>query len=208
MRNLYALFLIPLSLFAAHVVVENEQGEEYLFEVNLQEENLEDFFQAIEGVDMEGLDVLVHLPYLERVAFWNKKAERQSGGSLGYPRDYSSGYTQEEFSDIQFIVRTLADKSLVTIAKERYSLESAGDRIDHVHPLNFLLAVFTDEEMKVAVRNIRSKGWVWSNFIGGIRQTLSTESDINNVVPYVQDFANKLEIGIQIVLPAVRSRGD
>ena len=207
MKKLCSLFfLLPLSLFAAHVVVENEGGENYLFEVDLQQESISDFLKTIEGVDEESLDFLVHIPYVERVAFWNKKAERHSGESLGYPRDYPGGVNTNEYNDIHFIVKTLADKSLVTIAKERYSLESAGDRIDHVHPLNFLLAVFTDEELKVGIRNIRGKGWVWSNFIAGIKQTLTTESQVKNIMPHLQDFASKLDIAVQLILPAARSQ--
>lgn len=191
MRKLCALLLLPLSLFA-------KQASHY--------DRL-----AVSIVDSEGQQnhvdelVITHARQ-QRKAAWNKKAERQSGAPLGYPRDYAGGYTEEEFNDIQFIVRTLADKSLVTIAKERYSLEAAGDRIDHVHPLNFLLAIFEDEQLKVAVRNIRGKGWVWSNFMSGIRQTLSTEMDINNITPHLKDFAEKLEVGMQLLLPPVRSR--
>ena len=206
MRGLSAFLLLPFTLFAAHVVVENEKGEEFLFEVNLQRESLQEFFQLIEDVDEEEADMLVHIPYMGKIALWNRKAERQAGGSLGYPRDYARGFSQQELTDVQFIVRTLADKSLVTIAKERYSLEAAGDRIEDLHPLNFLLAVFTDEEMKVAVRNIRGKGWVWSNFYGGIKQSLVTESEINNVLPHLEDFADKLSIDIQLLVPSVRSR--
>ncbi len=141
----------------------------------------------------------------EELAFWHKQTERQPGRSLGYPRDYVHGVTPSELSDIRFIVKTLADKSLVTIAKERCSLEAAGERIDHVHPLNFLLMIFTDEELKVAIRNIRGNGWAWSNFVGGIKQTLTTESAINNVMPHVQDFAHKLDISVQLILPSLRS---
>ncbi|MCH9610411.1 MAG: hypothetical protein S4CHLAM81_12860 [Chlamydiales bacterium] len=161
---------------------------------------------------MYKLALLILMPFtlcatnIEQASFWNGRAETKRGGPLGYPRDYSIGFSEEEFADIQFIVLTLADKSLVSIAKERYALESAGDRIDHVHPLNFLLAVFTNEELKVGVRNIRGKGWVWSNFVGGIKQTLSTEAQINNVMPFLQDFTSKLEISVPVVLPAVRSK--
>ena len=132
--------------------------------------------------------------------------ERQSGGPLGYPRDYAVGLSNDERRDIQFIVRTLADKSLVTIAKERYSIEAAGSRIDHVHPFNFLLAIFLDEELKVAIRNIRGKGWVWANFMSSLKQTLSTEMAIQNIFPHLQDFAGKLSIDSQLIIPAVRSR--
>ena len=137
--------------------------------------------------------------------FWKKKAERQTGGALGYPRDYPGGVTEAESQDIHYIVKVLADKSIVTIARKRYSLEAAGDRIDHVHPLNFLLTVFLDEELKIAMRNIRGNGWVWSNFIGGIKQTLTVESRINNVIPHIGNFAGRLEIESDLIMPAVRS---
>lgn len=142
-----------------------------------------------------------------RTIRWNnKKAERHNGKALGYPRDYSCGVTANEKENIHFIVKTLADKSLIVIAKERYSLEAAGDRIDHVHPLNFLLVIFSDEEMKVAIRNIRGKGWVWSNFLGGLKDTLNAESQIKNILPYVNDFAAKLNIDPNLILPAIQSK--
>jgi len=201
-----ALFcLLPITLFAAQIVVEEQNGETSIFEVDLQEESLDHFLCELEKTE-KITNMLVYIPYGERVSFRNVKAERMSGTYLGYPRDYPGGLTTEELNDIHFIVRTLADKSLITIAKERYSLEAAGDRIDHVHPLNFLLTIFSDEELKVAVRNIRGKGWVWSNFLSGLKQTLSTESEINNVMPHMQDFSSRLEVGIHLLLPAVRSR--
>lgn len=143
---------------------------------------------------------------VERVRSWQKKAERRSGGSLGYPRDYSAGISEADRNDIHFIVTTLADKSLITIAKERYSLEAAGDRIDHVHPFNFLRTIFEDEELKVAIRNIRGKGWVWSNFVAGIKDTLATESAIQNVSPHVNDFARSLCIQPKLIMPAVQTK--
>ena len=136
---------------------------------------------------------------------WKKRAQRQSGASLGHPRDYKGGVTECEAADVRFIVSTLANKSLITIAKEKSNLEAAGDRIDHVHPLNFLLVIFTDEELKVGIRNIRGKGWVWSSFVCGIKTTLATESAIRNVMPYLSDFAKKLEVNQKLLLPAVRA---
>ncbi len=197
--------LLPMTLFAAHLVVQEQNGETAIFEVDLEEEFLNQFLWELEKTE-KMTDLLVYLSYPERVFFHNTKAERMSGTYLGYPRDYPGGVTAEEFKDIHFIVRTLADKSLITIAKERYSLEAAGDRIDHVHPLNFLLTIFSNEELKVAIRNIRGKGWVWSNFLSGLKQTLSTEFEINNVMPHMQDFSSRLEVGIHLLLPAVRSR--
>jgi len=67
---------------------------------------------------------------------------------------------------------------LISIAIAKGDLVAAGDRIDHVHPLRFLEAVFTDEELKVGIRNIRGKGWVWNHFVGGLKDSLSTEFNI------------------------------
>lgn len=125
---------------------------------------------------------------------WDKaKDMRKHGQFLGYPRDYYRGLSHEEQNDIRFIVNFLANHSILKIAAHRSDLEAAGDRIDQVHPLNFLAYVFCHEELKVCFHNIRSKGWVWGDFIGGLKESLMTEAKNSNMKDeYVRDFSKKV----------------
>lgn len=117
------------------------------------------------------------------------------GGPLGYPRNYANEVTPEEKNDIRFIVLCLANKSLVSIAMAKAELESAGDRIDHLHPFRFLEAILGDPEMHPAAKKIRVKRWVWNHFTGGVKQSLATEASINNLRDeFLADFITRLEV--------------
>lgn len=97
-------------------------------------------------------------------------------------RIYDEPVTKEEKKDISFIITYLADKSLISLLRHKSSLEDAGSRIDHVHPLRFLMCVFTDEELKDGIKSIYKRGgWVWSDFIGGLKNSLKDEFQRNNL---------------------------
>ncbi len=134
-------------------------------------------------------------------------AARRQGGYLGYPRNYHAPLAPNEIADIRYIVTFLANKSIISIFNNQSSLESAGDRIDHIHPLRFLEAVFGDDELKVGVRNIRNKSLVWKDFIGGVKESLTTESSIGNVNDQqLLDFCTRLKISYHNVSPLVMQK--
>lgn len=140
------------------------------------------------------------------VAWLQDTNAKAHGEYLGRPRDYNAPLTTNEKSDIRYIITTLASKSLISIAKNRSQLEAAGDRIDHIHPLKFLLAVFTDEELKVGIRNIRGRGWVWNDFISGICQSFSTESSIGNLkLDFIQNFAALTKIQTMQIMTQIQN---
>lgn len=126
------------------------------------------------------------------------------GDPLGYPRVYDLEVNPQEKADIRFIITTLANKSLLSIALIKGELESAGERISHVHPLRFLMTIFQDEELKVGIRNIRSKGWAWNHFVGGLKHSLAAEMHRNNMKDeYLLSFAQMLKIEMNLILPAI-----
>lgn len=117
------------------------------------------------------------------------------------PRSYAAGVAASEAADISYIVKTLANSSLPKIKSAESALKKAGDRIDPIHPLQFLGYVFTTEELKVAIRNLQGRSWVWSDFISGLTDTLAEENGKNNIQPYLQDFANKINVNVNIIAP-------
>lgn len=138
---------------------------------------------------------------------WSFKAARNQGGYLGYPRNYHIELSREEKADIRFIVTFLANKSLITIGLAKADLEAAGDRIEHIHPLRFLMTVFIDEELKVGIRNIRGRGWVWNHFLGGFKDALTTEMGIDNMKKeFIYDFAQNVKIAPEIIIPSVSNQ--
>ncbi|KAF3362434.1 hypothetical protein PHSC3_001034 [Chlamydiales bacterium STE3] len=116
------------------------------------------------------------------------------------PRNYFAPLTQKEKEDISYIITTLANNNVVKIASHRSALKRAGDRVDHVHPFRFLQCIFTNEELKVGIRNIQGKNWIWSEFLEGITSSLKEETRKNNLRPeFLADFATILGIDVNII---------
>ena len=116
---------------------------------------------------------------------------------MGY-RDYDLKATESEKEDLRFILKTMATNSVAGVLKYRSQLEAAGDRIDRLHPLRFLETVFTDEELKAYMHNVRKRGgWIWGEFIKGVKGSLQEESEIENLTDdMLLDFS--CQVGIEI----------
>ncbi len=135
----------------------------------------------------------------------SRVSAKKHGQSLGFPRDYYVNLSYDEVNDIRFIITFLANRSFVTIATHRGALEEAGERIEHIHPLRFLATVFTDEELKVGMRNVRGKGLIWGDFSGGLKTSLSSENSIGNITDdQILDFANTVKIAPSIIYASIK----
>lgn len=120
-------------------------------------------------------------------------------------RDYDVPVAKKEKQDIFYIMRILASESLISIGKKKSSLKSAGDRIDHLHPFQFLITIFTDEELKARIAAIRErKGWVGDGFFDGLNGSLKDEAAHGNLLQFTQDFAEQIKIGIDLISPSLQ----
>jgi hypothetical protein len=131
-----------------------------------------------------------------------RAAKKQSSS-----RDYSVPVTADEKADLAYITSTLGRSSLAGIASSKSSLKKAGDRIDHLHPLRFLMTIFTDEELKADISAIRSRGWIWDKFFDGLEGSLKDESKRDNIRPeFIEDFANTVGINPGLIQPAIQEK--
>lgn len=123
-------------------------------------------------------------------------------------RNYHTSLTEAQRTDIRYIVTTLGNVPIPNLLFYKSSLEDAGDRIDSVHPLRFLEYVFTNEELKVGIRNVKAKGnWVYGDFLGGLSNSLNEESDYMNMTDeFITDFANNVQIDLASIYPIIKQR--
>ncbi len=130
-----------------------------------------------------------------------KRNEMDPVYSKGSMRNYNSPLTSEERKKIYYIVDTLGNSSLIAIAKAKFTIEISGKEVEHVHPLQFLLCIFSDEKLKAAVHNMQNRSWVWGRFSKGIKGGLEDEANRNNLLPYLENFSKVLRINSKIFLP-------
>lgn len=194
-------------------------GEEFVVNANPNDSDQQILTQIEQHVDFAN-----HMAYLNNAEIQKQTqvkeflldylvAEIQSPEMLfaksttSTPRNYNEAVNPSQKKDISFIVKTIANNSMVKILKYKSSLEKAGDRVNSVHPLRFLMCIFTDEELKVCIRNIQSKGWAWSNFMGGLSDSLTEEYNRNNMTDdFIQNFAATVGINPSIIYPAISGK--
>ena len=210
------LLLLGMScLLGKHIGVITEAESCYVMSVN-NDESFDSIREKICALQLESPPAAVILPMSEQeeksLALLEKQilAYKQngpqgykSGACTGQPREYFSPVTVQEKQDLKFIVMTLANKSVVSLAFVKTDLENAGERIEHLHPFKFLKIVFTDEEMKAGIQNIRTKGWVWNSFLDGLKRSLECEWAISNITQeHVCDFAKIVSVDVKKLDPA------
>jgi hypothetical protein len=113
--------------------------------------------------------------------------------------------TDQEKRDISYIIMTLATKSQMSLLFEKKELNRAGDRVSHVHPLRFLLYIFSDGQLKTAVKKI--KGLPWNRFVSGMAGSLDKAAARNSIKEeYVADFSKTVGVDPSILAPSLQSR--
>lgn len=90
---------------------------------------------------------------------------------------------------------------LLKLYSYRSQLEYAGDQIDHLHPLGFFKYACADEELKVCLKNIRSRGKVWKEFSKNYEDSFAKEGKAMNVhEEYLVDFAETSGIPYDLLI--------
>ncbi len=137
---------------------------------------------------------------------WSVSPAKMSVRAKKAFRDYDVPITKEDKKNLAYIVNTLARDSLLSIGTSRSSIKKVGDKLEHLHPLRFVMIIFTDEEMKAGAHAIRDRGgWIWDGFLGGITRSLTDESARQNVKEeHIRDFAKVVGIDADLILPPLQ----
>lgn len=179
---------------AEHVVVSGSSGQSYVMELDTDlsfSEVVDQLLHEVAAVELQNQQEVIEGVSITRSngIFMAKAVQK-----LPDPRDYYAPLTVAEKEDLTYILKTLANSSLIKIKSCEGDIKKAGDRIDNLHPFQFLAAIFMDEELKVYVRNIYGRSWVWKGFLNGVTTSLTRESSIDNVLTYTKDFANRVGV--------------
>lgn len=128
-------------------------------------------------------------------------AERASRYSVT-KRDYWAPLSHHEQETIHYVLTTLANKPLLSLPSHRSSLEEAGKRIEHIHPLKFLQHAYSDEELKVCMGVIQGRCLVWKEFITNFSASFQSEVKKGNLTSdHLHHFADTVAIKIDLIMP-------
>lgn len=196
-----------VMLSAHHIVLQDSQGQSFVLDLH-SEDRFIDVINSIHAFRGENSVIDEDEVYTFQVSIPAKKnleLETLSKKPKLNDRSFAAGITQAEAADISFILKTMANSSLPKIKAAETSLKKAGERIAHVHPFFFLSTIFTDEELKVCVRNLQGRAWVWKEFLRGIVDSLSEEHAKDNILPFVNDFVAIVKVDPSMILPSLQA---
>lgn len=122
-------------------------------------------------------------------------------------RDYEKGPSSYQTETVRWIIRTIATRHQVWLGLHTKEINKKKESILDLHPLNFLLIIFSDEELKCCVHIIRDKTFVSGPFYEGNITSLQQEADRNNMkMSYIKDFAKKVKINPSLIIPLIQKQ--
>jgi hypothetical protein len=125
-------------------------------------------------------------------------------------RNYNKPITKEDTENLRYIIKISAWGSDWEVARHGFDMNDAGKKLEHLHPLRFLMIIFTDEEMKAGIHKLRAAeriggGYIWDRFLGGIKRGLTEETAKDNVkIEHIKDFAKKVGIDSALIIPSLQ----
>ena len=194
-----AILIATAQVYGQEVVARTPAGELVVVDVKPGES----FSEAIETLQLYfGGSQEFLIDFMDR----SERPEAKEAKALAW-RDYNAKVISTEKRDIAFIVNTLGMNSLLKIADNKATIKKAGKRVEHIHPLRFLLVVFTDEEMKASFHSLVGRSWVWSDFFAGLRDSFETETNNINMRPeFINDFAANVGIDVSLISSDLANR--
>lgn len=205
----FALLLsCSTSMFGESIVYRTHTGDISIIDVNL-EDSFKSVLHLIE-TEMYAQELYAscypgEVTYNQRECLIDFMSEHdhasQYVSAKNTMRNYSSPLSANEKKEITYIVDTLGNSSLIAIATAKSSIEKSGKDVEHVHPLQFLLHIFSSEKLKAAIHNMQNRSWIWGRFFKGIKGGLEEEANRNNLLQHLQDFSNRVQINSKLLYP-------
>ncbi len=196
-----AFFALPLIVNGKCVTLVDEMGQRYPLTIN--EKQLEGAIEEISLYTNTDQDATLPISFNFLVTDQEIIVHPQKSH-----RNYHAKVTPREKKDIDFLVTKMAweknPKKLWDLEKE---MNQAGERIINLHPFKFLEVICTDEKLCAGLKAIRSRNiLIWPRFVKGSVTSLKEEQTYNNVLPYVQNFAETIGVDIHLLLPLAKNQ--
>ncbi len=121
------------------------------------------------------------------------------------PRDYFQRASSSDKEQLAYILRTLANSSLTKLYSSKSALTKAGDKVDHLHPLQFWACIVTDVELLGCLHAVRDRKTVWREFSSDCANSFAREASLGNIKKeHVNDFAALVGLKSSVISSALQ----
>lgn len=101
--------------------------------------------------------------------------------------------TENDKKIVAQIITTMASNNKFSLLMKKGDLEALGSEIDHLHPLKFLSAIFTQPSLKVPMYEIFDDKFKKDGFLGGLAPGLTRDANEGKLMQYVNDFSAEVK---------------
>jgi hypothetical protein len=119
----------------------------------------------------------------------------QQGEAVPYDRMPNA----EQKAAINYMITTLGNAGVFSLAGKRSTLKAEGDKTATLHPLRVFLYIFENPKLRADLKKMRSRSMVWRNFMhgqpDGWDNTFNAQANLGNMKEaYINDYAETLGI--------------
>lgn len=194
--------LTPFLVLGKEIIFIDSFGESSHLPINSNdqfEEVIDDIALHVQTLENKEIPLSLNLLITDKQLVVNS----QSKG-----RDYYTPLNSKEKKDLDFIITTIAwEKNPKKLWDLENDLNKAKERIFHLHPFKFLEGICTDEKLCAGLKAIRERTiLVWPQFVKGCVTTLKIEHKIDNVHPYIEEFAKVIGVDSKYLWPSAKKQ--
>ena len=102
--------------------------------------------------------------------------------------------TEQDRANITELIFTLAENGQLALLFKQSYVKNLGAQINHVHPLKFLAAIFTNPQLKESMEPIFEDYFKRNGFMEGLGGSLTREADQGRLERYLNDFAKEVNV--------------
>jgi hypothetical protein len=104
--------------------------------------------------------------------------------------------TEQDKAYIYEIISTMSENGKLSLLFKQSYLKEIGAQINHLHPLKFLSAIFTEPHLKSCMYYIWDDRFKKNGFLDGLGPSLSREAEKGKLEQYLKDFS--IEVGVTV----------
>ena len=99
------------------------------------------------------------------------------------------------------IITILAENGKLSLLFKKNHLKELGSQINHLHPLKFLSAIFSNPALKARMGEIFKDYFKRNGFMGELSDSLTEASDSGELNHYIEKFAREVNVPAEEIRP-------
>ena len=109
--------------------------------------------------------------------------------------------TEQDKANIYEIITTMAENSKLSLLLKQSHMKQIGAQINHVHPLKFLAAIFSNPRLKMCMIDIFNDYFKRTGLMDGLGPSLQKEAERGKLIGLLPEFAAEVNVPAENLRP-------